>query len=169
MRRRHALGCAVAGAAAWLAGCDAPPAQPPKLRWPALAVHDLSGRQASLEATGRSPRLLNFWALWCPPCRRELPSLQRLAAAAADGIEVCAVALAEDRFAVREYLAQHAAGLPCVVLPPGDAALRQLDMKVLPQTFLISAAGLVLSRWVGERDWHSQPMRDELSRRVNAT
>lgn len=168
MRRRHALGCAAAGAAVWLAGCDASPAQPPKLRWPTLAVHDLAGRADRLEGIGRTPRLVNFWALWCPPCRRELPSLQRLATAGADGIEVCAVALADDRFAVREYLAQHAAGLPCVVLRPGDAALQQLEVKVLPQTFLISAGGEVLSRWLGERDWNSQPMRAELSRKVRA-
>lgn len=166
MKRRLALGCAVAAATAWLTGCDAPTAQPAKQRWPALAVRELSGRPAHMESKGTTHRLVNFWALWCPPCRRELPSLERLAGARALAVEVCAVAIAEDGFAVREYLAQHAAGLPCVVLRPGDPALRQLDVTVLPQTFLVSAGGEVLARWVGERDWNSEPMRAELSRKV---
>lgn len=168
MRRRVALGCVAAGAAVWLAGCDAQSAQPVKRRWPALAVRDLSGRPAKLAATGGTHLLVNFWALWCPPCRRELPGLVRLGRAQAVGIEVCAVALADDGFAVREYLAQHAIGLRCVVMLPGDPALRQLNVTALPQTFLVAAGGEVLSRWVGERDWDSQPVRAELGKAMTA-
>lgn len=165
MRRRDALGCAAAGAM-FLAGCDGPSARPTKLRWSALDVHDLYGRRSRLEVVASSARLVNFWAMWCPPCRHELPSLQRLAAEREEGIEVCAVALADDYFGVREYLAQHAAGLPCVVMRQDDPALRQLDVAVLPQTFLVSAKGDVLTRWVGERDWHSKSMRAEISGKV---
>jgi thiol-disulfide isomerase/thioredoxin len=109
--------------------------------------------------------LINLWALWCPPCRQELPSLERLASALAPrGIEVTAVALADEGFAVREYLAEHAAGLHGVVLSPGVAAAGKLGLQTLPQTFLIAADGTVLARWTGAREWDSPSVRNQLDR-----
>jgi thiol-disulfide isomerase/thioredoxin len=162
MRRRCAI-ISLAGAAAWLAGCsDAHPPQT-RPRWPALAVRDLAGRPATLPAASGSARVINVWALWCPPCRQELPSLQRLASALAlRGIEVTAVALADEGFAVREYLAEHAAGLHGVVLSPALAAASKLGLEALPQTFVVAADGAVLARWTGAREWDAPSVRNQL-------
>ncbi len=93
------------------------------------------------------------------------PSLERLAwVLAPQDVEVCAVALAEDSFPVREYLAQHAAGLKGVVLSPRLPAVIELELKVLPQTFLVAPGGAVLARWVGAREWDSAAVHDELDR-----
>lgn len=166
MNRRRML--AALAAAAALGGCgDAP--RRPAARWPALAVRDLAGRPLTLPAGSGAPRLINLWALWCPPCRRELPSLARLAADLTPrGIDVGAIAIAEDGFAIREYLAQHEIALPSVLLPPGLPGLEPLRVEALPQTFAVGADGAVLARWVGEREWDAPAVRRELDRALAA-
>jgi thiol-disulfide isomerase/thioredoxin len=164
MKRRGVLAC-LAGATAWLAGCDRVPAPAAnaKPRWPALAVRDLTGRPATLPSASGAPRLINMWALWCPPCRQELPGLERLAWSADNlKLDVVAVALADDGFAVREYLAQHAAGLQSAVMSPGLPVVRELGLDALPQTFLVAGDGQVLARWVGAREWDSPAVREQL-------
>lgn len=164
MNRRHAV-VAMSSAGAWLAGCgDARPPQSGN-RWPVLPVQDLAGQAATLPGISHAARIINIWALWCPPCRRELPSLERLAWTLAPGaIDVWTVALAEDGFPVREYLAQHAPGLRGVVMSPQMPAVKDLGLDALPQTFLVAPDGRVLARWVGAREWDSQAVRDDLDR-----
>ncbi|MBW3575021.1 MAG: TlpA family protein disulfide reductase, partial [Actinobacteria bacterium] len=45
---------------------------------PTFAARDLSGAPVSLESLRGEVVLLNIWATWCPPCREEMPSMQRL-------------------------------------------------------------------------------------------
>lgn len=163
MRRRQAI-AAIAASAWGLAACggNRPNAA---ARWPALPVRDLGGRPMTMAPDSAGARVINLWALWCPPCRRELPSLDRLAAALAPrGVEVSTIAVADDGFAVREYLAQHGLGLPSVVIAPGVPGLEPLRVESLPQTFVVAADGAVLARWVGEREWDAPAVRRELDR-----
>jgi thiol-disulfide isomerase/thioredoxin len=162
MKRRGALAL-LAGATTWLTGCDRPPPPEAKPRWPALKVRDLRGTPVSLPGASGGARLINLWALWCPPCRQELPGLERLAWAVDSlNLDVVAIALAEDGFAVREYLSQHAATLQGLVMSPGVPAVRELGLDALPQTFLVAGNGEVLARWVGAREWDSPPVREQL-------
>jgi thiol-disulfide isomerase/thioredoxin len=162
MKRRSALAC-LAGATAWIAGCDRARAPDAKPRWPTLKVRDLTGKSVMLPGASGGARLINFWALWCPPCRQELPGFERLAwNVDSNKLDVFAVALAEDGFAVREYLSQHAASLQSVVMSPELPVVQDLGLDSLPQTFLVGAGGEVLGRWVGAREWDSPAVREQL-------
>jgi len=168
VKRRDAL-LSVAGAAL-LAACQ--PAvkahrDGPRLPW--LPLTDYAGDPATLPPTSRAGRILNFWALWCGPCRYELPGLQRLAHDFAPrGIEVTTIALADNGFAVREYLAQHSLALPGALLHPGLPVTRELALDAVPQTFLLAADGTVLAVWVGARDWDAPEVRAQLAREMES-
>ncbi|MBI5275343.1 MAG: TlpA family protein disulfide reductase [Burkholderiales bacterium] len=168
LRRRAFVGSS-AGALLAMAGCSEQRAADTRPRWPTLNARDLIGQSITLAATSEQPRIINFWALWCPPCRFELPSLERLAHHLAPrGVHVSTVALADDDFPVREYLLQHAKTLPSVLIGPRTPDAQQLGLKMLPQTFVVSPGGTVLAGWVGAREWDAPDVRQDIVRVLQA-
>jgi len=106
-RARHAIVLAIAlaaGIAAFfvsrtlLEPAPAPPPQPepaviPEIR-PDVTLADREGKPRALSEWDGKPLVINFWATWCAPCRREIPMLNALARdTAAEGIEVIGIAI----------------------------------------------------------------------------
>lgn len=169
--RRLWLGAALSGgcAAAWRAWelaqsirgagpADADPAWAPlapgRQRLTGLPLLELDGSPGAWPAHGDRLRVLNLWARWCGPCRRELPGLARLARRlSGEGIALHAVALDDDAFALREFLHDlPVAGLPVSRLPP-QLWPAGWALESLPQTWVIGRRADVLGRIVGARDW----------------
>ncbi|MBI5329138.1 MAG: TlpA family protein disulfide reductase [Betaproteobacteria bacterium] len=83
---------------------------------------DLEGRPQALEQWRGKVLVLNFWAPWCPPCRREIPGFIALQKQyAAQGVQFVGVAL-DDPERVREFAQEHGINYP--ILLGGDAAMR---------------------------------------------
>jgi peroxiredoxin len=98
--------------------------------------------------------LLNFWATWCPACRAEMPSIQRLHARFKDkGLAVLAVSV--DRGgaeAVAAFATDHAITFP-IALDPGMAVADRYGVRALPSTFLLDRDGRIRALAVGPREW----------------
>ena len=118
------------------------------VQMPALQLDTLAGEPVALAELG-TPALVNVWATWCPPCRRELPILFDAASAAPD-VRVLLVNQREDPGVVHEYLA--AVGLPSdgVVLDRAGALAAALQVVGLPTTFAFDARGQLVDVHVGE-------------------
>lgn len=121
---------------------------------PLERFQDLQGNPAKLaDFTGRVV-VLNFWATWCAPCLREMPSLDRLQAAlGGDGFTV--VLMSQDRRGaeqVEPFLAKLDIGLTSQ-LDPKMALFRALGGRSLPTTILFDADGNELGRLVGPAEW----------------
>ncbi len=121
---------------------------------PALELPDLDGGTRRLADWQGKLVLVNFWASWCAPCRREMPILDRARTQhAAQGLEVIGVA-ADEPGPTRDFLAEFPVGYPVLIDDPArgeDASIRfGNNRNVLPYTVLIGRDGRVLASHFGD-------------------
>jgi thiol-disulfide isomerase/thioredoxin len=101
--------------------------------------------------------LVNFWATWCPPCREEMPSLEKLAASLEPGsFEVVAVSVDEGWAPVEKFLAPRT---PLkVALDEGGRISRLYGTAKFPESYLVDAQGNLRLKFVGPRRWDEPEM-----------
>jgi thiol-disulfide isomerase/thioredoxin len=128
------------------------PSRPIPDRVPELTLPDLAGRQKSLRDFRGHPLIINFWATWCAPCRREMPLLQQLRRShRGDGLQVVGIAV-DFKAAVADYVRRQPVDYPLLIgEDSGLAAAEQFGMQtVLPFSVFADAAGRILAVKVGE-------------------
>ncbi len=116
---------------------------------PVMVLSRLEGPPLNLAAPLARPRIINLWASWCPPCRREMPMLVR-AAAAHPGIDILFADQGEGRIAVASFA--HRLHIPAdrVLLDPAGALGRYYGSRGLPTTLFIGRDGRLRTMQVGE-------------------
>ena len=134
-------GGAAAGVLLWSAGSLALSATAPR-DLPDLVLTDLATGQAVRlrEAAARAPVVVNLWATWCGPCRREMPVLAA-AQARHPGVVFLLVNQGESPEAVRRYLAAERLSLRTVLLDPGSQLGPALGSSGLPTTVFFDRHG----------------------------
>lgn len=133
--------------AAWFAGSALLQQEPrPLPDLPSLAR--LDGRQVTIDELADGPVVINLWATWCPPCRRELPMLAE--AAEDSDIPILLINQGEDGELVRNYLLANGVPGSAVLLDPPASATRALGNAALPTTLFIDASGQLVATHVGE-------------------
>jgi thiol-disulfide isomerase/thioredoxin len=97
--------------------------------------------------------ILNFWATWCPPCRKEMPSMETFYQRYKDkGLEFLAVDLGERVDAVQKFIASNGYTFP--VLLDGDRKAGGLyGVVAIPTTFIIDRGGRIIGKIVGSTQW----------------
>jgi thiol-disulfide isomerase/thioredoxin len=124
---------------------------------PALAFVDGEGKPRTLADWKGKTVLLNLWATWCGPCRKEMPDLDRLQAELGSAkFEV--VALSVDRAGVagsKKFLDQIATKSLALYVDPTARMASELRVIGLPATLLIDADGREIGRLLGPAEWAS--------------
>lgn len=127
---------------------------------PVLAFTDAEGRPRTLADFRGKMVLLNIWATWCGPCRREMPTLDRLQARlGGDRFEV--IALSIDRAGigvVRAFFDEIDIENLRIFIDESGRAARDLKILGLPATLLIGRDGRELGRLVGPAEWDTPEM-----------
>ncbi|MGH6899662.1 MAG: TlpA family protein disulfide reductase [Geminicoccaceae bacterium] len=137
---------------------------------PEIRFENGEGKAMSLADFRGSVVLLNIWATWCAPCRREMPTLDRLQATLG-GPDFQVVALSIDRkglSAVQEFYKDLALETLPLYIDETGAAQRALSVLGLPTTLLLDREGNEIGRLLGPAEWDSPEMvaffRDYLKR-----
>jgi len=120
---------------------------------PALALQDMDGSAHALKDYLGKVVVLNFWATWCPPCVKEIPSLGRLQHAfSEEDLVVLSVDVGESKNEVEKFLQQVPADFP-VLLNQDGTTVKQWKIIAFPTTFVIDRNGSIRLAYFGGLEW----------------
>jgi thiol-disulfide isomerase/thioredoxin len=163
--RRRVLGavlaaCCIFGAPTAAHAADLPPLshslamQAPKPA-PALKLKGLDGKTHDLAQLRGRVVLVNYWATWCPPCRREMPSMERLTQALrGEPFVVLAVDVGEDAETIETFASQlETEPTFPILLDSRSHAMQAWKVAGLPTTFLVDRQGRIVASAIGGREF----------------
>lgn len=106
--------------------------------------------------------VINFWATWCPPCRYEMPALERLWKKVKDkNIVILGINVGEDADTIFEFTGTYPMSFP-IPMDIDGKVIEQYPIKGLPTTYVIDPQGMVTHRAVGSREWDEEWMINKL-------
>jgi predicted amidohydrolase YtcJ/thiol-disulfide isomerase/thioredoxin len=115
-----------------------------------FTLNDLSGKGWTLKSLRGHIVLVNFWATWCPPCRKEMPDLDSIYKQYKDqGLIVLAIS-DEEQAKVTAYLAQHAVSYP-VLLDAGRKVNEAFHVDGIPKSFIYDREGELVAQSIDMR------------------
>jgi DsbE subfamily thiol:disulfide oxidoreductase len=123
---------------------------------PALVLKDLDGNSQDLAQYRGKVVLVNFWATWCPPCRAEMPSMQRLKTAMhGKPFAILAVDMAETEQEIRDFLKEFKDTKIdfTILLDPKGAAMKDWKVHVFPTSFIVDPEGNIRYAVAGSIEW----------------
>lgn len=145
---------AAAGAAGLL---DPMPEKPPA---PGFELAGPDGETYRLADMQGQPVIVNFWATWCPPCRAEMPAMQRAWERLQDeGVMLVAVNVGESKGEIEAFAEQVQVSFP-LPMDTDMSVSQRWPMKGLPTTFVVDPEGRLVYRAQGERDWDDPALLD---------
>lgn len=148
--RRPLLVSSLAGIAIWLGGTLGLQAfAPPHAPMPDVSVRRLDGIEQPLRAYQGKPLVVNLWATWCPPCRREMPALEAMQRRRPD-VGFVFVNQRESAATVQAFLAAQGLRMENVVIDPAGQLGARTGSVGFPTTLFYDAQGRLRFRHVGE-------------------
>ena len=137
---------------------------------PTLALPDISGEMLTLEDMRGYVVLVNFWATWCPPCRAEMPSLQRLRDQFSQSeFRLLAVNVGESKKTISQFfVSMHRKPTFTVLTSDGHNIPKQWPVRGLPVTFIIDKGGRVTHVASGARLWDSREVLTTIQQLIDS-
>lgn len=166
MRRYFFLACFIYSLA-WQADAAEPqtlPAIAQPFTAPDFALQGEDGKTYRLADYRGKLVILSFWATWCPPCRFEMPSMERAWQKLKDkNIIILAVNVGETADVIFEFTGSYPMSFP-IPMDSDGRVVKDYPITGLPTTYIISPAGLATHRALGSREWDAPDLMNELIR-----
>ena len=123
---------------------------------PDFTLENLNGKEVSLSDYRGRLVFLNFWATWCPPCRSEMPSMEKLYQKFRDeDFVILAVDLRESQNTVKDFARDYKLNFSILLDSTGKIG-DTYGVRAIPTTYLINPQGKLIGKAVVARDWASQ-------------
>lgn len=129
---------------------------------PDFALQGPQGELYRLADFHGQPLIVNFWATWCPPCRAEMPAMQRAWEQLQDeGIGVIAINVGEDAESIEAFVEQVPVSFP-LPMDTDSAVTQRWPLRGLPTTFVLAPDGRLVYKATGEREWDDPALLDRV-------
>jgi len=130
---------------------------------PDFTLNDISGKKLTLSQFRGKMVILNFWSIWCGPCLAEMPSLNKLYLEFKDkGLMVIGIAEDPAEKPVKSYIQEKGLAFP-ILMDKERKVYFKYSLFGIPVTFLIDKKGVIVEKFIGERDWSSPQMKEKIS------
>ncbi len=129
---------------------------------PDFNLEDQNGKFLKMSDYKGKVVIVNFWATWCPPCRKEMPSMQRAwEILKNEDIMMLAINVGEDSDQIFAFTAEYPVEFP-LLMDIDSSVIRQWKVRGLPTTFIVSPAGKIVYQAIGDRDWDSAEILQQI-------
>ena len=129
---------------------------------PEFALADIDGAMHRLSDYRGQVVIVNFWATWCPPCREEMPSMQRAWEQIQDeDMVILAIDVGEDEDTIFTFTADYPVEFP-LLLDLDSRVIQEWPVRGLPTTFIVDPQGRIAYRAIGTRDWEDPALLETL-------
>ena len=126
---------------------------PDKPSAPDFTLKDMDDKIHQLSAYRGRVVIVNFWATWCPPCRFELPSMDKAyQVLKQQDVVMLAINVGEDADTIFSFTADYPVSFP-LLLDKEAAVIKQYPVIGLPTSYIINPQGQLVYRVIGTRDW----------------
>ena len=132
-----------------------------------LKFKDFNLQEVDLTNKKGNIMILNFWATWCLPCKREMPSLEKLAQNYPD-VKIYPINMEKpNKLKTRDFYKSIGISSLDIYFDPELKLVKQFKMRGLPTSILIDKSGQEFGRVIGEIDFFSEDFLELLKKKIN--
>lgn len=125
-----------------------------------FSLVDLDDNVHTLADYKGKPLIVNFWATWCPPCRAEMPSMERAwQKIESEGIAMIGINVGETFDQVFGFTADIDVSFPLLLDTDGQVT-NTWPIQGLPTTYILNPDGEMVYRMIGSREWDDETLLD---------
>lgn len=125
---------------------------------PSFELNNMNGEKHKLSDYRGKPVIINFWATWCPPCRAELPAMNRAwEKVKTENIEMLAINAGEDEDTIFAFTGEYPIDFTVLLDETGEE-IKRWPIRGLPTTFVLDKEGRIVYRAIGGREWDDEKL-----------
>lgn len=115
---------------------------------PDFTLTNMNDQEVNLSDYRGQKVFLNFWASWCPPCRQEMPDMQKLHAEYGDEVVILAVNIGENKSTAANFMMENDLNFP-VLLDTDKSTAQNYLVRGIPTSYFLDEDGIITDKVVG--------------------